>query len=88
MDETHCDRLDDYLTGKLSTYRQADFQKHLKGCQACRDAVDEWQRLSRTLAAATGRLESPSRAFLEQIETVLSARQDRKGEMLCNDGEA
>ncbi len=85
MDETHCDGLDDFLTGELPLDRRAEFQRHLRECQLCRDAADDWQRLCLSLAAATDHLELPTRALLEQIEIALRSRQDRKGERPRND---
>jgi predicted anti-sigma-YlaC factor YlaD len=79
MNELLCDALDDYLAGDLPGNRRSEFKKHLDDCRSCRNVVDDWQRLCRTLESATRQLETPSRSLLEQIESQGPSRPPRDG---------
>jgi anti-sigma factor RsiW len=74
-----CDLLDDYVGGELSADRRSEFESHLETCQSCRNAVDEWRELCRTLATATHELEPPSRGLRERIEAAATVRTSREG---------
>jgi anti-sigma factor RsiW len=69
-----CESLDDYLGGELPAARRSEFEPHLATCEACRVAVSEWRALCRALETATGELEHPSPALLEQIQSPATVR--------------
>ncbi len=61
MNESQCDRLDDFLGGWLSAEEAARFEAHLSDCPVCRQEIEQQRRIDRLLAqAATHALPVPS----------------------------
>ncbi len=53
------DRVQDYLDERLNPTDRADFERHLPGCDACRDDVEAWHRLQAELRAAAALQPAP-----------------------------
>jgi len=77
MSILECDRLDDYLLGGLSKEETAGFEAHLDGCPACRDELEQQERIDALLAQGSGQSEPVPAALIDRIEEKY-CRSDRR----------
>ena len=70
MSEPHCKRLDDYLDGMLSPSDNRQFEVHVEGCEACRDAVQLEKMIGEAARSATQDTLVPSEVYYHTRRTL------------------
>src|SRR5262245_4773789 len=78
MNALPCQSLDDYLAHDLTGDARVSFVAHLANCPECRRTVEEYERLSAVLAAATAQMEPVPVALTGQIERRLRNSRRRR----------
>ncbi|MFD0049034.1 anti-sigma factor domain-containing protein [Actinomycetes bacterium NPDC127524] len=59
MEKKNCEPLLDYMNGRQSDMDKKRFEKHLAGCEECRNELEEWQILMQDLPFASDPIEPP-----------------------------
>jgi hypothetical protein len=78
MNQAICRQLDDYLAHGLSDAERAEFAAHVADCPACRQSVQDQQRMDQLLVQATIQLQAVPAGLTRRIEQrLLTARRLR-----------
>jgi predicted anti-sigma-YlaC factor YlaD len=83
MNQRPCEQLDEYLAGGLQHESAKAFTNHLRECDDCRKAIDDWQEMVGLLRDATLQLELPPEDLVRKINSEYHVRPEPRRKPLA-----